>query len=233
MTLPLMPKATAVWLVENTALTFDQIAEFCGMHPLEVQGVADGEVAAGIVGHDPIVAGQLTREELERCQADPSARLRLREQDLGIPAPKRRRGRYTPVSKRGDRPDAIAWVLKFHPEISDAQLQKLLGTTKQTINAVRDRTHWNMANIKPQDPISLGICSQAEFDAAVQKAQARRPKERVDIEKIREEARDEQTQEEGFQEASTPSEPSGNGPSGREKAIEDFESLFSGGGDKS
>lgn len=170
MATPLMPKATAVWLVENTSLTFGQIADFCDLHELEVKGIADEEVAIGIVGLDPVANGQLTKEEIERCTKDPAARLQI----LDTPVPLLRRpakgARYTPVSKRQDRPDAISWLLRNHPELSDAQVQKLLGTTKATINAVRDRTHWNMPNIKPQDPVSLGICSQTELTQAVEKA---------------------------------------------------------------
>jgi len=171
---PLMPKATAVWLVDNTSLTFEQVAEFCGLHALEVQGIADGEVAIGIVGLDPVSNGQLTREEIARCEADPAARLELTK--LNIPQPRRRTkgARYTPVSKRGDRPNAIAWILKFHPEVPDSQIQKLLGTTKATINAVRDRSHWNSQHIKPQDPVSLGICSQIDLDGIVRTALQRR-----------------------------------------------------------
>ena len=174
MTLPLMPKATAVWLVENTALTFEQIAAFCGLHPLEVKGIADGEVAVGIVGLDPVANGQLTRDEIERCVGDPTARLKLEVSAVPMPKARSHGARYTPVSKRQDRPDAIAWLLKFHPEISDAQIQKMLGTTKATIAAIRERSHWNSPNIKPRDPVSLGICSQTELDAAVQKAQGKR-----------------------------------------------------------
>ncbi len=173
MALPLMPKATAVWLVENTALTFEQIAEFCGLHGLEVQGIADGEVEIGIVGLDPIANGQLTREEIDRGAGDPNARLALAETSVPRPRVRSKGARYTPLSKRQDRPDAIAWTLKIHPEIGDPQIVKLLGTTKGTINAVRDRTHWNTINIKPQDPVSLGICTQAELDEAVTKAQAK------------------------------------------------------------
>ncbi len=182
---PLMPKATAVWLVENTTLTFEQIADFCGLHALEVQGIADDEVAIGIVGLDPVSNGQLTRDELERCGTDSGARLRLA--DTGVPRPRARAkgARYTPLSKRQDRPDAINWLLKFHPEVSDAQIAKLLGTTKATINAVRDGTHWNTSNIKPQDPVSLGICTQAELDEAVIKAQAAlRAREERDAKKL-------------------------------------------------
>ena len=173
MVLPLMPKATAVWLVENTTLTFEQIAEFCGLHGLEVQGIADDEVDMGIIGLDPIANGQLTQDEIERCARDPNARLALAE--TSVPRPRRRAkgARYTPLSKRQDRPDAIAWTLKFHPEVSDPQIVKLLGTTKATINAVRNRTHWNISIIKPQDPVGLGICIQAELDEVVAKAQAK------------------------------------------------------------
>ena len=176
MSAPLMPKATAVWLVDNTALTFEQIAAFCGLHALEVKGIADQEVAIGIVGLDPVANGQLSKGEIERCSSDPKARLTLIES----PVPLRRRStkgaRYTPVSKRQDRPDAISWLLRNHPELSDGQVQKLLGTTKTTINAIRERTHWNMTNIKPQDPVSLGICSQMELQEAVTLAQERERK---------------------------------------------------------
>ncbi len=175
MTQPLMPMATAVWLVDNTALTFEQIAEFCGLHALEVQGIADEQIATHIVGLDPIANGQLTWEELERCQKDPEARLRIREDDVQARA--RSKGpRYTPVSKRQDRPDAIAWLLRYHPELSDAQVCKLVGTTKPTIASIRDRTHWNIANIKPRDPVSLGICRQRDLDEAVARATARAEK---------------------------------------------------------
>lgn len=168
---PLMPKATAVWLVENTSLTFKQIAEFCKLHSLEVQAIADGEVATGMVGWDPIQNGQLTREEIERCEQDPAARLRIRTQpDLPVPAQRTKGPRYTPVTKRGDKPDAIAWLVKNHPELTDAQIGRLIGTTKQTIAAVRDRTHWNIQNIKPRNPVMLGLCGQRELDEAVAKA---------------------------------------------------------------
>ena len=176
MNLPLMPKATAVWLIDKTALTFTQIAEFCGMHPLEVQAIADGEVAQGIVGYDPIANGQLTQQDIKRCEADPAARLRLLTTTL--PAPKRLRGaRYTPVAKRNDRPDAIAFLLRNFPQLSEAQVGKLLGTTKDTIQKVRDRTHWNSANIKPRDPVILGLCSQTDLNAAVLQANERLERE--------------------------------------------------------
>lgn len=168
---PLMPKATAVWLVENTSLTFDQVAEFCGLHHLEVKGIADGDVAQGIKGMDPIASGQLSREEIKRGEADSEYRLRLQESKVEIPIVKTKRGpRYTPVSRRQDRPDAIAWFLRNHPEITDAQISKILGTTKATIDQVRDRTHWNAANIKPVDPVTLGLVGQLELDALVRKA---------------------------------------------------------------
>ena len=176
MTMPLMPKATAVWLIEKTALTFTQIADFCGMHPLEVQAIADGEVAAGIVGYDPVANGQLTAEEIRRCEADPEARLRLSARATLVP--RRSRGaRYTPVAKRNDRPDAIAFVLRNFPQLSEAQVVKLLGTTKDTIAKVRERTHWNSANIKPRDPVILGLCSQTDLNAMVAQANDRLTRE--------------------------------------------------------
>ncbi|MGF1610268.1 MAG: DUF1013 domain-containing protein, partial [Kiloniellales bacterium] len=167
---PLMPKATAVWLVDHTTLSFEQIAAYCGLHPLEVQGIADGEVAIGIQGQDPIANGQLTREELERCQADPSARLNMAVQDLPQPAKRTKGPRYTPVAKRQDKPDGIAWLLRHHPELKDSQIAKLIGTTKNTIQAVRERSHWNSPNIRPRDPVLLGLCSQSELNLVVEKA---------------------------------------------------------------
>ncbi|MCC7428575.1 MAG: DUF1013 domain-containing protein [Alphaproteobacteria bacterium] len=167
MTLPLMPKATAVWLIENTALTFQQIADFTGMHALEVQAIADGDVAAGIVGLDPVANGQLTREEIARCETDPAAHLRLAKSDVPVPQTRTKGARYTPVSKRNDRPDGIAWLLRHVPELTDAQIAKLIGSTKDTIKKVRDRSHWNSANIKPRDPVLLGLCSQSDLNAAV------------------------------------------------------------------
>ena len=173
MALPLMPHATAVWLVENTALTFVQIAEFCGMHQLEVQAIADGEVDVGMRGLDPLISGQLTKEEIERCQADPTTRIALAIPDIPLPIARTKGARYTPVSKRQDRPDAIAWLVKTYPELSDAQISKLIGTTKPTINAVREKSHWNTPNITPQSPASLGLCSQAELERMVDVARAR------------------------------------------------------------
>jgi hypothetical protein len=176
MTLPLMPKATAVWLIEKTALTFTQIAEFCGMHPLEVQAIADGEVAQGIVGYDPVANGQLTLDEIRRCEADPNARLRLLPSTL--PVARRAHGaRYTPVAKRNDRPDGIAFLLRNYPQLSEAQIAKLMGTTKETIQKVRDRTHWNTPNIKPRDPVILGLCSQTDLNAMVAQANERLARE--------------------------------------------------------
>jgi hypothetical protein len=174
MTLPLMPKATAVWLIDKTALSFDQIADFVGMHPLEVQAIADGEVAIGIVGHDPIAAGQLTKDEIARVEADPNARLQMSRSTLPVPQARGKGARYTPVSKRNDKPDAIAWLLKNHPELSELQVAKLIGTTKETIAKVRDKSHWNSPNIKPRDPVILGLCSQGDLNAEIDQARARR-----------------------------------------------------------
>jgi uncharacterized protein len=169
---PLMPKATAVWLVENTSLSFDQIAEFCRLHPLEVKGIADGEVAAGIRGLDPVQSGQLTREMIEKAQADPNVRLLVAERKVKIIETKRTKGpRYTPVSKRHDRPNAILWLVRNHPELKDAQVIRLVGTTKSTIAQVRDRTHWNSSQLQPVDPVSLGLCSQIDLDFEVGRAQ--------------------------------------------------------------
>ena len=179
MTTPLMPKATAVWLVDNTALTFDQIAVFCGLHPLEVKGIANGDVAQGIKGMDPISNGQLTRIELERCQEDPATYLEIAESKRDIPPPKPRKGaRYTPLSKRQERPDAIAWLVRNHPELNDAEIGRLVGTTKPTILSIRERTHWNMGQITPVDPVTLGLCSQIDLDENVVKA-ARREERRL------------------------------------------------------
>ncbi len=176
---PLMPKATAAWLVENTALTFDQIADFCQMHLLEIKGIADGDVAAGIKGMDPISSGQLTREEIQRGEANSKYRLRLAVSKIDIPPVKTKRGpRYTPVSRRHDRPNAVVWLLRNHPELRDSQIMRLVGTTKPTITQVRDRTHWNSANLVPQDPVTLGLCSQIDLDEEVRKAAKRAEKER-------------------------------------------------------
>ncbi|MBM3598713.1 MAG: DUF1013 domain-containing protein [Alphaproteobacteria bacterium] len=170
---PLMPKATAVWLVENTPLTFEQIAEFCGLHSLEVQAIADGEVATGMQGLDPVVNGQLTKEELERCIADPAARLNMASSDIPQPVARPRGPRYTPIAKRQDKPDAIAWLIKHYPMLTDAQISRLIGTTKPTIAAVRDRSHWNSPNIRARNPVAMELCSQGDIDAAVGKIQAK------------------------------------------------------------
>ena len=175
MTQPLMPKATAVWLIEKTSLTFEQVADFVGMHPLEVQAIADGEVAQGIIGYDPVLNGQLTREEIARCEADPSARLNMLPSALPVPKARGKGARYTPVSKRNDRPDGIARLLRNHPQLSEQQVAKLLGTTKDTIAKVRDRTHWNSANIKPRDPVILGLVTQSDLNAALAAAGERAP----------------------------------------------------------
>ena len=175
MAAPLMPKATAVWLVENTSLTFDQIADFCELHPLEIQAIADGEVANQMQGLDPVANGQTTDEEIARCQEDPDARLALSPQAMPPQVVKHRGPRYTPIAKRQDKPDAIAFLLRSHPELSDAQISKLIGTTKPTIAAVRDRTHWNSPNIKPRHPVGLGLCTLDEMEDAVRRARARLP----------------------------------------------------------
>jgi uncharacterized protein len=167
---PLMPKATTVWLIENTSLSFDQIADFCGLHPLEVQGIADDEVSTGIQGLDPIIRNQVTREEIERCEKDPSAWLKMAKQDLPMPSKRTKGPRYTPVAKRQDKPDGIAWLARHHPELKDSQIARLIGTTKNTIQSVRERSHWNSPNIRPRDPVLLGLCSQVDLNQAVEKA---------------------------------------------------------------
>lgn len=179
---PLMPKATAVWLVENTGLSFDQIAEFCGLHPLEVKGIADGDVAQGIKGMDPVTSNQLTREEIARGEKNHSHKLTLAESKVELPpqVTARKGPRYTPVSRRHDRPNAVLWLLRNHPELKDSQLMRLVGTTKPTIAQIRDRTHWNSAQLTPQDPVTLGLCSQLDLDAEVKKAARRLERERKD-----------------------------------------------------
>ncbi len=177
---PLMPKATAVWLVDNTSLSFEQIAEFCQLHELEVKGIADGDVAQGIRGMDPVSSGQLTRDEIERAQADPAYRLRVAESKVEIPKiTTKKRPKYTPLSRRQDRPTAIAWLLRYHPELRDSEIIRLVGTTKPTIQAIRDRTHWNSVALQPQDPVILGLCTQTELDAVVKKAAERVERERA------------------------------------------------------
>ena len=170
---PLMPIATAVWLIDNTALTFDQIAEFCVLHPLQVKGIADGDVGGGVRGIDPITTAQLSREEIDKGEKDAEYRLKLSQPKTKVAQKTKKAPRYTPVSKRQNRPDAIAWLVKYHPEMADAQISKLLGTTKTTITAIRDRSHWNAQNLEPRDPVGLGLCSQMDLDAAVKKAAAK------------------------------------------------------------
>ena len=175
---PLMPKATAVWLVDNTSLSFEQIAEFCGMHPLEVKGIADEDVAKGIKGIDPISTGQLTREHIEEAEKDPNVRLKLAPAKYKVPQIKAKKTpRYTPVSKRQDKPDAIYWLIRNHPELTDADIIKLIGTTKATITKIRERGHWNSQNIKAVDPVTLGLCTQIELDFAVARAAERKPRQ--------------------------------------------------------
>lgn len=169
-TAPLMPKATAIWLIDNTTMSFDQVAAFCHLHPLEVKAIADGDSAQGIKGQDPVQAGEVTREEIEKAEADPAYRMRMSEPKVRVPEVKRRGPRYTPVSKRQDRPNAIQWLVRNHPELKDAQIMRLVGTTKPTIQAIRDRTHWNSTQLQPLDPVTLGLCSQLELDMEVRKA---------------------------------------------------------------
>jgi uncharacterized protein len=171
---PLMPKATAVWLVDNTALSFEQIADFCGLHPLEVKGIADEDVAKGIKGQDPVATGQLTREQIAEAEKDPKKRLKMAAPKHKMPNVRLKRApRYTPVSKRQDKPDAVYWLIKNHPEFTDSEIIKLIGTTKATIAKIRERSHWNAANIKAVDPVTLGLTSQLELDLAVTRAGAR------------------------------------------------------------
>ena len=174
---PILAKATAVWLCDNTTITFKQIADFCGLHELEVQGIADGDVATGVKGFDPIANKQLTQEEINKAEASALHKLKLLYNPASAGEEKRRGPRYTPLSKRQDRPASIYWLVKFHPELSDGQISKLVGTTKPTIQAIRERTHWNINNIEPIDPVALGMCKQSELDAAVQKANAKKAKE--------------------------------------------------------
>ena len=166
----LMPKATAVWLVDNTALSFEQIAAFCTLHPLEVQGIADGDVASGIMGVNPVQNGQLTREEIEKAEADPNYRMKVSEPKVRVAAVKRKGPRYTPISRRNERPNAIKWLVRNHPELKDAQIIRLVGTTKSTIESVRENTHWNAANLTAMDPVTLGLCSQIDLDLEVKRA---------------------------------------------------------------
>ncbi|HEY3777131.1 MAG TPA: cell cycle transcriptional regulator TrcR [Rhizomicrobium sp.] len=181
---PLMPKATAVWLVDNTSLTFEQIADFCGLHPLEVKGIADEDVAKGIKGQDPVASGQLTREQIDAAEKNPKARLKMAPPKYKIPPVKTKKApRYTPVSKRQDKPDAVYWILRNHPEFGDADIIKLIGTTKSTIQKIRERSHWNATNIKAVDPVTLGLCSQLELDLAVERAAQRKDRQMARIAK--------------------------------------------------
>jgi hypothetical protein len=183
-----MPKATAVWLIENTSLSFAQIAEFCGLHPLEVQGIANEDVAKGIRGVDPIAGGFLSREEIAKGEADEAYKLKALEQKrIDLPQVKKRGARYTPIARRQDRPDAIAWFLKNHPEVPDSKIVKLIGTTKATIDQVRNRTHWNSQNIKPVDPVTIGLSTQIELDGVV--ADAAAAKARAEARRAKEEAK--------------------------------------------
>ena len=170
--LPLMPKATAIWLIDNTSLSFRQIGDFCGMHELEIKGIADGEVGAGIKGLNPITSGQLTKEEIDRCVASEEEELQIIENEISEKTEQsKKKKKYTPLSKRQDRPDAVYWLIRNHPELKDSQVARLVGSTKNTIDGIRNRTHWNMANIRPQDPIGLGLCRQIELDEALEKAE--------------------------------------------------------------
>ncbi|AUG53513.1 DUF1013 domain-containing protein [Thalassospira marina] len=176
---PLMPKATAVWLIDNTGLSFRQIAAFTGLHELEIQAIADGDVSQGIVGRDPIANGQLTQAEITRCEADPRQMLKLAKSDLPRPRSQAKGARYTPVSKRQDRPNAIAWLLKHHPELADAQVCKLIGTTKDTIGKIRDRSHWNSANLVPRNPVTMGLCTELDLEKQVVIARSKNPEKIV------------------------------------------------------
>ena len=190
MNLPLMPKATAIWLVENTSLSFKQIANFCGMHELEIKGIADGEVGAGIKGLNPITNNQLSKEEIERCSNDTDLELEIIVNEISTKTEQsKKKKKYTPLSKRQDRPDAVYWLIRNHPELKDSQIARLVGSTKSTIDAVRNRTHWNMTNIRPQDPIGLGLCRQIELDEAIDKAErsmkrAQKKKEKEERERL-------------------------------------------------
>ena len=174
---PIMAKATAVWLVDNTTISFKQIADFCGLHELEVQGIADGDVATGVKGFDPIANNQLVQEEIDAAEKDSLHKMKLKFNAAAVGEEKRRGPRYTPLSKRQDRPASILWLVKFHPELSDGQISKLVGTTKPTIQSIRERTHWNISNIQPIDPVALGLCKQSELDAVVQKAAAKKARD--------------------------------------------------------
>ena len=198
MTLPLMPKATAIWLVENTALTFKQIADFCGMHELEIKGIADGEVGMGIKGLSPISTNQLTKEEIDKAANDPEHSLELIQNEITIQTerdPKQKK--YTPLSKRQERPDAISWLLRNHPELKDSQVAKLVGSTKNMVVSIKNKTNWNMSNIRPQDPVGLGLCKQVDLDEALEKAersQKRAAKKKLKEDKILQQQKQEELQ---------------------------------------
>ncbi|MCW5713622.1 MAG: DUF1013 domain-containing protein [Bauldia sp.] len=177
----LMPKATAVWLVENTSLSFQQIADLCTLHPLEVKAIADGESATTVKGLDPVSTGQLAREEITRGEADPTHKLKVSEPKVRIPTVKRKGPRYTPVSRRHDRPNAVLWLLRYHPELKDAQISRLVGTTKPTIDSIRNRTHWNSSALTPMDPVTMGLCSQIDLDMEVERAAKTMPQQDVPI----------------------------------------------------
>lgn len=192
----LMPKATAVWLVENTTLTFDQIASFTGLHKLEIKGIADGDVAAGVLGLSPIQGGQLTAEEIKRCEEDDTASLQMIERDLPEVQTRAKGPRYTPMTKRQEKPDAIAWLIKNYPGMSDAGIGRLLATTKDTIKSIRERTHWNIANIKPNNPVLMGLCSQRDLEAEIRKI--RKSKQNLQpVGEVAEELEDEEAAEAG------------------------------------
>ena len=181
-----MPKATAVWLIDNTGLSFEQIGDFCDLHVLEVQAIADGEVAIGIQGYDPVVNGQLSKDEISRCEQNATEKLVQRQSNLPQPTARTKGPRYVPVARRGDKPDAIAWVVKHHPEISDAQIGKLIGTTKETIKKIRERTHWNITNITAKHPAMLGLCTQSDLNAAIEKAGGKPKASEEQVEKLSE-----------------------------------------------
>ena len=182
---PFMPKATAVWLVENTTLTFKQIAEFCNLHELEIKGIADGDVGKGIKAYNPILAGQLSREQIETCSKDPEEKLKLLKKIEEVEVKERKRPKYTPLSKRQDRPDAILWLCKNASELTDGQIAKLVGSTKNTVSLIRKRSYWNFSSLKPRDPVILALCSQEIFQKALDKAKRRVEREKKI--KIREE----------------------------------------------
>lgn len=186
MKLPLMPKATAIWLVDNTSLSFKQIGDFCGMHELEIKGIADGEVGVGIKGLNPIANNQLTKEEIEKCSNDTNTSLEIIVNEISTKTEQsNKKKKYTPLSKRQDRPDAVYWLIRNHPELKDSQVARLVGSTKSTIDAIKNRTHWNMTHIRPQDPVGLGLCKQIELDEALAKAE--RSMKRVQKKKEKEE----------------------------------------------